>query len=148
MNRRLFLLGLLFTSSAIVPALNAKSAELLNGSSRSAKNGWITIQLAGTPHAIGYQHGYLLAPEIADALKVTKLNLEHDSKKDWTFFRNAVQAVLWPNIEEEYRQEMTGIAEGATAHGVKADVWDSLALNASIELGYYNSWFDKQKRSA
>ncbi len=148
MNRRLFLLGLLLTSSAIIPALDAKSAELLNGSSRGAKNGWITVQLAGTPQAIGYQHGYLLAPEIADALKVTKLNMLHDSKKDWTFFRNVAQTVLWPNIEEEYRLELTGIAEGATAHGVKIDVWDVVVLNASIELGYYTAWLDKQKRSA
>jgi len=32
-----------------------------------------------------YQHGYLLAPEIADLQKVFLLELTHDNGKDWIF---------------------------------------------------------------
>jgi hypothetical protein len=35
------------------------------------KNGWTFVRLKGTPEEIGFQNGYLLAPEIDDLLKVT-----------------------------------------------------------------------------
>jgi len=31
---------------------------------------------------------------------------------------------MWLHIEQEYREEMQGIADGLNAHGVKLDVWD------------------------
>ena len=34
---------------------------------RFERGGWIYVHLEGAPYDIGYQHGYLLAPEIADA---------------------------------------------------------------------------------
>ena len=34
---------------------------------RFEKGGWVYVHLEGTPGQIGFQHGYLLAPEIADA---------------------------------------------------------------------------------
>ena len=111
------------------------------------RNGWITVRLEGAPSAIGYQHGYLLAPEIADALAVTKLNLTHDGQKDWQFFRTAAEKVLWPHIEEEYRQELKGIVDGLAARNVNADIWDIVTLNASIELGYYKTWYENRGQS-
>jgi hypothetical protein len=55
------------------------------------------------------------------------------------------QEVLWPHVEEEYRQELKGIVEGATRRGVKLDLWDIVALNAALEMGYYKKWADKQQ---
>ena len=37
---------------------------------------------------------------------------------------------------------MRGIAEGARAGGAKLDLWDVVALNASIEVGYYTAVLD------
>src|SRR5439155_5847563 len=33
------------------------------------RNGWVQVHLEGTPGEIGFQHGYLLAPEIQDTFK-------------------------------------------------------------------------------
>src|SRR5271168_1105211 len=33
---------------------------------RFERGGWIYVHLEGAPHDIGYQHGYLLAPEVSD----------------------------------------------------------------------------------
>ncbi len=116
---------------------------------RAEKKGWIEVRLEGTPREIGYQHGWLLANEIEDALAVAKLNLTHDGKRDWTFFRETARTVLWPRVGVEYREEIEGIVDGLKARGSKADVWDLVAHNAQLELGYYTSWLDKQKdRSA
>lgn len=120
----------------------------LAGSSRGAeKNGWIPVRLSGTPEQIGFQHGYLLSREIDDALKVTRLSLPHDTKRDWHFFRTAAERLLWPKIEEEYRQELRGMSDGLAAQGVKADEYDLVVLNANIELGYYTSMLDQGKTS-
>ena len=51
------------------------------------QNGWIWVHLEGSPAEIGYQHGYLLAPEIRDTLQTVSLEMSHDEKKDWQFFR-------------------------------------------------------------
>ncbi|HUJ50579.1 MAG TPA: hypothetical protein VLW25_10280, partial [Bryobacteraceae bacterium] len=42
-------------------------ARLKKAFRRPEQNGWIFVHLEGTPAEIGFQHGYLLAPEIADA---------------------------------------------------------------------------------
>jgi len=102
------------------------------------------VHLEGSPSDIGYQHGYLLASEIRDTLHTVTIESTHDLKKDWQFFREKAQNMLWPHVEAEYRAELQGIADGAVAHGVKLDLWDVVALNAWLELPYFNKWYDKQ----
>lgn len=117
----------------------------VNGAFRlPKKNGWTYVHLEGTPHQIGFQNGYLLAPEIEDLLQVVMLENQHDYKKDWSFFRDAAQNVFWPHIEQEYRDELQGIADGATAHGAKIDVWDVIGINALTEWSYYNKQYEKE----
>ncbi|MGO9573383.1 MAG: C45 family autoproteolytic acyltransferase/hydolase, partial [Terriglobales bacterium] len=113
----------------------------------SENNGWTFVHLQGTPHEIGFQNGYLLAPEVEDTLKVTILEGTHESKKDWQFFRDAAQNMMWPHIEQEYREELQGITDGVNAHGVKPgmkiDLWDVVALNAAEEWEYYVKEYDR-----
>jgi len=117
--------------------------RLKKGTRSSERNGWIPVHLEGTPTEIGYQHGYLLAPEIQDAFKAISVEMTHEEKKDWAFFRKAAEEVLWPHVEQEYREELNGIVEGQKAHGGKLDLWDVVALNAWLELPYYDKWKDK-----
>src|SRR5271166_3677952 len=101
------------------------------------QNGWVFVHLEGGAFDVGFQHGYLLASEIADAEKMEILELTHDGKKDWNFFRNAAKDMMWPHIETQYREELEGITEGVKAKGVSLDIWDVVALNAMPEWGYY-----------
>ncbi len=118
-------------------------SELKGAFRRPEANGWTFVHLEGTPRQIGYQNGYLLAAEIEDFLKVVVLEQTHDSKKDWAFFREAAQTMMWPHIEPEYREELQGIADGAAAKGVKIDVWDVVAMNAETEWSYYVKEYDR-----
>ncbi len=121
-----------------LPSLGAEpDARLKGGFRKPAQNGWTFVHLEGKPFDIGYQHGYLLAPEIQDAEKVVVLEQTREGKKDWKFFRNAARDMMWPHIEPEYREELQGISEGLQARGVKLDLWDVVALNAFCEWGYY-----------
>ncbi|PYX27960.1 MAG: peptidase C45 [Acidobacteria bacterium] len=116
---------------------------------RFQQGGWTYLHLAGSPSDIGFQHGYLLAPEIADAFAAIKLYDTHQSQRDWEFFRKAAREMLWLHIDAEYQQELQGIADGVKAHGVDLDVDDIVALNAFEELpDYYIPWLNKQQKSA
>ena len=115
---------------------------------RFQQGGWTYVHLEGSPSDMGYQHGYLLAPEIADALKAIKLFDTHQTQRDWEFFRTTARQMLWPHIDLEYQQELQGIADGAKAHGVDIDVYDIVALNAFEEVpDYYVPWLNKQQKS-
>ncbi len=123
-------------------------ARLKSALRRPVENGWIFVHLEGSPADIGYQHGYLLAPEIADAHDVIKLELTRDTKHDWAFFRSAAEKMLWPAIGQEYRDELNGIVEGLHAKGVQLDLWDVVVANAWLELSYYSAWYDTKNRPA
>jgi hypothetical protein len=117
--------------------------RLKGGFRRTEQNGWIYVHLQGTPAQTGFQHGYLLAPEIEDLLKVTRETLTHENKKSWSVFRDAAQNVFLPKVEAQYREEMQGIVEGLHARGVSMDLVDVTVLNASLELmPYYVDWYD------
>jgi hypothetical protein len=66
---------------------------------RFQKGGWTYVHLEGSPSDLGFQHGYLLAPEISDALEAIKLFDTHQTQRDWEFFRTTARQMLWPHID-------------------------------------------------
>jgi len=139
-------LSCLLTCAAMAAA---RPDPRLDKAYRFQQGGWTYVHLEGSPSDVGYQHGYLLAPEIRDAFEAIKLFDTHQSLRDWEFFRTTARQMLWPHIDEEYQQELQGIADGVKAHGVDLDVWDIVALNAFEEVpDYYLPWLNKQNKSA
>ena len=115
---------------------------------RFERGGWIYVHLEGTPYDIGYQHGYLLATEIADAFVTIRLEMTHDTGRDWDFFRRAAHTMLWPKIDPEYQFELKGIVDGLHAKATKLDLDDIVAFNAFSELpDYYVPWLNTQTHS-
>jgi hypothetical protein len=112
------ILGAVLTAGVTASKTPKADGRLKGAVRRPAVDGWTYVHLEGTPAEIGYQHGYLLAAEIQDMQRVFALELTHDDGKDWNFFRDAAKSVLWPHIEQEYREEMQGIADGLNAKGV------------------------------
>jgi len=112
--------------------------DRLGKATREDKNGWIYIHLAGSPSDIGFQHGYLVSKEIDTLIKVMQYYLpSNGSGYKWDFYRAAAKRILWPKLEQEYKDEIKGIAEGLQAKGFKYDSLDLTALNANIELSQY-----------
>ena len=131
----------------------SKDARLRGSFRKPDRNGWIQVHLQGAPAEMGFQHGYHLAAEIADAKKVIELEFTHDSDKDYAFYRDAAKKILWPHVEQQYREELQGIADGVKARGVNLDLWDIVTINAWQELSpYYEQWRDakygKRKKKA
>ena len=143
---RAAILTFVVTSLAVASNVNDPRLE---GAYQFDRGGWTYVHLQGDPGQIGFQHGYLLAPQIADMFQVLKVESEHSTKRDWQFFRDAGRTILWPHIDPEYQQELQGIAKGVAARGVNLDLWDIVAMNGQIELTeYYVPWLDKGQRAA
>ncbi len=121
----------------------------LRGAYRFDKAEWIYVHLQGSPGDIGFQHGYLLAPEISDAFQAVKLLDTHTTQRNWDFFRKAAREMLWPRIDKEYQEELLGIVAGLRARSVPLDIDDVVALNAFEELpDYYVPWHNAHQQAA
>ena len=64
---------------------------------RFDRDGWIYVHIEGEAYERGYQHGYLVAPELAEILKKTKDLTYLDTGMEWAVLRRAgANAVLAP----------------------------------------------------
>ena len=134
---RFFQFAILFILACSVSCKQHPKLEMLSRASREDKNGWIFVHLEGSPGDIGYQHGYLLAPEIDTAIQAVKYYLEHETHKDWQFYRNCASGFLWNKIDPEYKAEINGIVAGLETRQRYYDSLDITAFNALEELAYY-----------
>ncbi len=142
----LFCLSLMVVAALSVSQDRKIDPRLKNAFRRPAVNGWTFVHLEGMPSEIGYQHGYLLAHEIQEMKAIAGLELKHDTERDWAFFRNAARDMMWPRIEQQYREELQGIMNGVNASGVQIDLWDIVALNGLLEWGYYVKEYNKKQK--
>ena len=124
----------------LIAACNTKPEQKNNPLAKASRKdtaGWINIHLEGTPAEIGYQHGFLLANEIDTCIKMIAYYNEHETKKDWAFYRQAAQNFLWGKLDREYKDEINGIVAGLQAQHKNYDSLDITAYNAFEELVFY-----------
>ena len=140
---------------SLLPLLHARSSQTnttdprLQKAYRFQQGGWTYVHLEGSPANIGFQHGYLLAPEIQDAFQAIQLQMLHNTKREWGFFQKTAHDMLWPHIDAEYQQELQGITDGLKAQGVNLSVDDIVAFNAFEEVpDYYVPWLNKKEKVA
>src|SRR5438874_12816097 len=74
----------------------------VRGGYRDDRAGWIYVHLQGSPRDVGYQDGYLLAPEIDEGIRTMKGFLKNTSGKDWNFYRTTCEKMFWPRLDREY----------------------------------------------
>ncbi len=144
--RNLLILFFALSIASIVQAQTAPSADI-NGAYRFERAHWIYVHLHGTPHQIGFQHGYLLAPEIEQSFRVARLDNTHGTGRSWQFFRDTAKNIYWPHIEPQYRQNPGHRRRPERPRSVRnIDLWDIVALNAFLETPqYYVPWLDEKQ---
>src|SRR6202046_135774 len=121
-------------SERVLLAQRGSSDAILAKAYRFERGGWIYVHLEGAPHDMGYQHGYLLAPEISDAFAAVSSEMTYTSKRNWDFFRRAAHTMMWPKIDVDYQSELAGIVDGLHARGyTKLDQDDIVAMNGFLE---------------
>src|SRR5579875_1388256 len=123
-SRWFFLPALGFGFLSLATHATAPDTDL-HGAFRSAvKQGWIFVHLEGAPSEIGFEHGYLLAPEIEDAKRAIELSTTHGVNRSWAELRQVAEKYFWPKVPPEYRAELEGIEQGLKARGSQLDVQD------------------------
>ena len=75
--------------------------------------------------------------KLIQAMQAISYFLQHETHRDWKFYRSAASNFLWNKFEREYKDEINGIVEGLHAQKKNYDSLDITALNAMEELAYY-----------
>ena len=137
-NRGWFLIWLALAPARLLAGeLTAQQSGWLHTAERHERAGWIYLHIEGGPRERGFQHGYLLAPEIAEGLRIARADWFHQSSLDWFWLVNNTKPFIEPGIDPEDRGELHGMVEGLHAAGVKASYDDLVTYNAEIELESY-----------
>ena len=90
------------TPSDTPPAMTPSMVQLLVGGTRADKDGWIELRIQGTPYQRGFQHGFLLAEEIRQAIQIHDHLIRHDTGKDFAYF--AQKAMEIRSVSSPLRQ--------------------------------------------
>lgn len=121
-----------------VAALSENQQQCLAKAHRFERDGWIYLHVEGEAKERGFQHGYLLAAEIADGIHTTQVEWEHDSAMTWQWLVERGGAMFIPKMDAENLAEIDGMVEGMKAAGHPTTREELITYNGSIELtGYW-----------
>lgn len=118
-------------------SLSSEQQQCVSKGHRFERHGWIYLHVEGEARDRGFQHGYLLAPEIAEGLRVSKACWEYASAMSWPWLVERAGQMFVPHIDAENLAELEGIAKGMTAAGHPATRDEVIAYNGIIELSSY-----------
>jgi hypothetical protein len=123
---------------AATAALTPQQQACVSQAKRLERAGWTYLHVQGEARDRGFQHGYLLANEIAEGLRMTRVSWEHETTMEWSWLTKRAAAMFTPKIDPEILAELDGLAEGARAAGIAVSRDDLLAYNGILELqGYW-----------
>lgn len=105
------------------------------------KAGWIYLHIEGTPEERGFQHGYLMAAEIKESLRMLRRKWEYESAMSWPWYVKKAGEILTPKVDSEDLAEIDGIVEGMDAAGDTTTENEIVGLNGYMEFMDY--WWPK-----
>lgn len=142
-NKAIVLLLTIFICSLIAQGqtnshLTSEQKDWLSKANRHEKSGWVYLHIEGNPQQRGFQHGYLLAKEIKEALRQMSEVWHYQTAMDWQWLVERSAKMFNSQIDDENMAEMGGIVEGMKAAGVATTRDEIVAYNASTEfMGYW-----------
>lgn len=131
------------TSEIPLPTKTEQDAWLATAQ-RHEREGWVYLHIEGSPRVRGFQHGYLLAKELKESLRVTRAKWEYESGMRWDSLVTMARALFASKIDTENLDEMRGIAQGLTVAGDTTSLDEIVAYNGIIELAGY--WWPERKK--
>ncbi|HUL53955.1 MAG TPA: C45 family peptidase [Opitutaceae bacterium] len=145
-RRSTLVLGLILlaTPVGLAAGATAEQQQWVAKAERHEKAGWIYLHLEGGPRERGFQHGFLLAKEIAECLRVRRAVWLHNTAMEWDWLVREVARFMTPAVDPENREELLGIADGLQAAGIPTTLDELTAYNAGFELGGY--WWPQVRK--
>ncbi len=118
--------------------LTAEQKALLKPAHLTENHGWKVLHVEGGPRARGFQHGYLLASDIRECIRIQAAVWEYDTAVEWDWLVRRSVELFEAGIDSENLAEIDGIVEGLHAAGVPATRAELIAWNGSTEsIGYW-----------
>ena len=148
MNYRIILLSLLFISAQMFAQEVSKNIDnkltqdeqaWMQKASIHENAGWVIVHTEGNPMERGFQHGYMMATEYKEALRVASYMCEQTTGMNISFFMEKAVELYAKSVPKYLVQEMTGIAAGLTRAGVPTTYNQILGWNMYCELT--ESWW-------
>ncbi len=138
------ILGLLLASSLHAADLTPDQRACLTKAKRLDRHGWIYLHVEGDAQARGFQHGHLLAREIAEIVRVHSAAWEYRSGMSWRWLVGRASELLTPKVDAENLAELDGIVAGMKAAGIQTTRDEMVAYNAQLEFEGY--WWPLEKK--
>ena len=135
---------LLLASPRVTAALSEQQQAWLSKAERHEKHGWIYLHIEGSPQERGFQHGYLLAKEIAESLQARRTVWHYTSGMEWSWLVEKSKELFTPKVDAENLAEIDGIVEGLRAAMVKSSRDEIVAYNGWFDLAWY--WWPGEKK--
>ncbi len=131
------MLGIAAAVGADSAPLSAEQQQLLGRARRFERDGWVYLHVEGEARPRGFQHGYLLAGEIAEGLRTTRVGWNHESGMEWSWLVRKTGELFERRIDPECLAEVDGLVEGMRAAGRETSRQEMIAYNGYIELCWY-----------
>lgn len=138
------ILGLLLVASLRAADLSPDQRACLAKAKRFDRHGWIYLHVEGDGLGRGFQHGHLLAREIAELIRVHSSAWEYRSGMSWQWLVGRASELLTPKVDPENLAELDGIVAGMKAAGIQTTRDELVAYNAQLEFEGY--WWPLEKK--
>ncbi|MBI5020840.1 MAG: phospholipase [Ignavibacteriales bacterium] len=126
-------------------SLSAEQKLWLTKSFRTEKAGWIYLHLEGNAQERGFQHGYLLAKEINEAIQTRVKVWNYQTAMDWLWLVRKAGEMFTPKVDSELVDEINGMVDGMKAAKYFVTRDELITLNGFFELAWY--WWPTVKDS-
>jgi len=127
-----------YAASQPAGKLTSDQERVLAKANRHEKCGWTYLHIEGDARDRGFQHGYLMAPEIRENIRLLRARWEYMTALEWSWYVQKAGEVLANKVDTENLEEIDGIAEGLRVAGVNSSRNELVALNGYAELlGYW-----------
>jgi len=118
-------------------SLTKEQSTWVSKAKRYEKEGWIFFHIEGTPEERGFQHGYLLAPEIKESLRIMRAMWYYQTAIDWTWLVQQTNRIFTLKVDYENIAEIDGIVAGLKAAGINSSRDEIVTCNAYMEIILY-----------
>ncbi len=123
--------------------LSNEQKTWISKANRHEKTGWIYLHIEGSRKERGFQHGYLLANEIKESIRILSKVWEYKSALEWQWLVQKGGNMFTSKIDIENIMEMDGIVDGMKAAGIRTSRDEMVTYNGYKELLDY--WWPSVK---
>lgn len=114
-----------------VKTRNNKNINIAVKGKRYEKNGWLCIDIHGSPYELGYSIGYLLSDEIKLVFKTLDFIFMNTYGLSRIFFRDTISELFRKQIKKrfpDYYTELKGVADGIRNNDITQITLDDIIM--------------------